>query len=108
MLGPWAVSGAAVTIGEKALADDAWKTRTLERLASDAKRLDGLLVNAGLEIAGGTALYRLTRSANAAALFERMGRAGILVRRFAEEPSWLRWGLPADETAWRRLGAALA
>ena len=32
-LGPWAVSGPAVAIGEKALADDGWKSRALERLA---------------------------------------------------------------------------
>jgi cobalamin biosynthetic protein CobC len=30
------------------------------------------------------------------------------VRRFAEQPAWLRFGLPADEGAWRRLRAALA
>jgi cobalamin biosynthesis protein CobC len=108
MLGPWAVSGPAVAIGEKALADGAWKQQALERLSSDAKRLDELLIKTGLEIAGGTALYRLTRSQNASELFNRLGRAGILVRRFTEGPTWLRWGLPADEDAWRRLQDALA
>jgi cobalamin biosynthetic protein CobC len=107
MLGPWAVSGPAVAIGEKALADSEWKKRTLERLASDAKKLDGLLIKAGLEIAGGTSLYRLTRSQTAGELFNRLGRAGIMVRRFAEEPTWLRWGLPANEGAWQRLGETL-
>jgi cobalamin biosynthetic protein CobC len=107
-LGPWAVSGPAVAIGEKALADDEWKRRTLERLAADAKRLDELLAKADLEIIGGTPLYRLTRSQDASDMFNRLGRAGILVRRFVEEPSWLRWGLPANEDEWRRLGAALA
>ncbi len=107
VLGPWAVSGPAVAIGEKALADGEWKKRALERLASDAKELDGLLTGAGLEIAGGTSLYRLTRSPGAGELCDRLGRAGILVRRFAEQPSWVRWGLPANEAAWQRLRAAL-
>lgn len=107
MLGPWAVAGPAVAIGEQALADGEWKRRTLERLASGAKRLDELLVDAGLEIAGGTPLYRLTRSRNAGDLFSRLGRAGVLVRRFTEEPTWLRWGLPAGENEWQRLSVAL-
>jgi cobalamin biosynthetic protein CobC len=107
-LGPWAVSGPAVAIGEKALADDQWKRRTLERLAADAKRLDEMLAKADLEIVGGTPLYRLTRSQDAGDMFNRLGRAGILVRRFTEEPMWLRWGLPANEDAWRRLQNAIA
>jgi len=37
-----------------------------------------------------------------------LGNAGILVRRFAEQPTWLRFGLPGDEAAWRRLETALA
>ena len=108
MLGPWAVSGPAVAIGEKALADGEWKRRTLEHLAADARRLDDVLVKARLAIVGGTSLYRLTRSQDARDMFDRLGRAGILVRRFAEEPAWLRWGLPANEDEWRRLGATLA
>jgi cobalamin biosynthetic protein CobC len=107
VLGPWAVSGPAMEIGAKALADGAWKRQTIERLASYTKRLDGLLTETGLEITGGTSLYRLTRSQGADELFDRLGRAGILVRRFAEHPSWLRWGLPANKDAWRRVSAAL-
>jgi cobalamin biosynthesis protein CobC len=107
MLGPWAVSGPAVAIGRQALADGEWRRQTLERLASGVKRLDQILVKAGLDIAGGTSLYRLTRSADAGDVFDRLGHAGILVRRFAEEPGWLRWGLPADDSAWRRLSTTL-
>ena len=103
MLGPWAVAGPALFIGEKALADGAWKQQTLARLAEAATRLDEMLTGAGLEVVGGTSLYRLTRSPDAAQLFAHLGRAGILVRRFSEEPTWLRWGLPRDENEWRRL-----
>jgi cobalamin biosynthesis protein CobC len=30
------------------------------------------------------------------------------VRRFAEAPAWLRFGLPGIEEAWQRLATALA
>jgi cobalamin biosynthesis protein CobC len=108
LLGPWAVSGPAVFIGEKALADTSWKNRMLEHLADAARRLDSVLAGSELEIVGGTSLYRLTRSPNAQQLFNHLGHAGILVRRFAEHPTWLRWGLPDGEVAWQRLSAALA
>ena len=65
------------------------------------------LIDAGLEIAGGTSLFRLVRTPAAAALADHLGRAGIVVRRFAEAPASLRFGLPADEAAWQRLTAAL-
>ena len=87
-LGPWAVAGPALFIGEKALADGAWKLQTLTRLIEAAARLDRLLTKAGLEIVGGTSLYRLTRSPDAAQLFAQLGRAGILVRRFSQERSF--------------------
>jgi cobalamin biosynthetic protein CobC len=107
MLGPWAVSGPAIEIGQQALADEEWTRRTRERLGADAMRLDELLAKAGLDIIGGTSLYRLTQSDEASELFDRLGRAGILVRRFSDQPTWLRWGVPAGDRDWQRLSAAL-
>lgn len=107
-LGPWAVSGPAILIGEKALADASWKERMIERLAEASQRLDCLLTGSGLEILGGTSLYRLTRSSSAHDLFNHLGRAGIVVRRFVEDSTWLRWGLPQSEEDWQRLSAALS
>ena len=107
VLGPWAVAGPAIEIGKAALGDSEWRQQTLSRLTTDAKRLDELLAGAGLTVVGGTPLYRLTESSNAAEWFDRLGRAGILVRRFAEKPSWLRWGLPDNEHAWQRLTRTL-
>ena len=85
----------------------AGRRRCARSLARDAARLDGLLTEAGLEIAGGTSLFRLVHTPAAAALADHLGRAGIVVRRFAEAPTSLRFGLPADEAAWQRLAAAL-
>jgi cobalamin biosynthetic protein CobC len=108
VLGPWAVSGPAIAIGELALADEAWHETTRARLAATASRLDEVLSGAGLEVAGGTSLFRLVRTPAARELFDRLGGAGIYVRRFAEQPTWLRLGLPASEPQWVRLAAALA
>jgi len=107
-LGPWAVSAPALAVGAEALADIAWIDRTRRRLAKAAGRLDAMLSAAGLDIVGGTSLFRLAQTSAAAALFDHLGRAGILVRRFPEHPAWLRFGLPGNAQAWRRLGAALA
>jgi cobalamin biosynthesis protein CobC len=107
LLGPWAVSGLAIAIGETALADTAWIAAARARVAGEAKRLDQLLRDCGLQVVGGTSLFRLVRTPTAAALYDQMGRAGVLVRRFEEHPHWLRFGLPSDEPAWERLPEAL-
>lgn len=106
-LGPWPVSGPALRVGLDALQDWDWIRDMRVSLANAARRLEELLASAGLEIVGGTELFCLVRGANAESLFERLGRAGIFVRRFAEEPSWLRFGLPGPEAHWRRLEDAL-
>ena len=107
-LGPWAVSGPALAIGAQALADRAWIDTTRSRLADAANRLDAILRRAGLDIVGGTTLFRLAHSRAAKALFEHLGRAGIFVRRFPDHPAWLRFGLPAAERDWQRLQSAMA
>ena len=106
-LGPWPVSGAALAVGRAALADADWREKARGLLAQAVLRLETLLAKAGLEIVGGTFLFRLVRTKDAAELFQRLGQAGIIVRRFAEHPSWLRFGLPGTEAEWQRLGAAL-
>jgi cobalamin biosynthesis protein CobC len=108
MLGPWAVSGPALAIGTGALADAAWIRKTRGRLEGSAKKLDDLLTKSGLDIIGGTTLFRLVRANAARELFDHLGRAGILMRRFPERADWLRFGLPANAQAWRRLQIALA
>lgn len=107
MLGPWAVSGPAIAIGQRALADTAWIHAMRERLDGDARRLDAVLAVAGMEIIGGTSLFRLVRTPAADRLFHHLGRAGILVRRFPEHPDWLRFGVPGNDVAWDRLRQAV-
>jgi cobalamin biosynthesis protein CobC len=106
-LGPWAVSGPAIAIAEHALADYAWIEATRGKLAGAAAKLDRLLADAGIEVVGGTSLFRLTRSSSASQIFRQLGNAGIIVRAFHEHPTWLRFGIPRD-TDWDRLHARLA
>jgi cobalamin biosynthetic protein CobC len=108
LLGPWAVSGPALAVGAEALADRAWIDTTRRDLATAAARLDAILSGAGLGIEGGTALFRLARTRDADALFQHLGRAGILTRIFPDHAAWLRFGLPASEPDWRRLQIAMA
>jgi cobalamin biosynthetic protein CobC len=107
-LGPWAVSGPALAVGAKALADAIWIERTRRRMEKAASRLDAMLVGSGLDIVGGTSLFRLVRTPAAHSLFNHLGRAGIWVRAFLDHAEWLRFGLPANEAEWRRLNGAMA
>ncbi len=106
-LGPWAVSGPAITAGCTALADTAWRRAAAGARAADAARLNRMIARAGGRIVGGTALFRTAAFADAPGLFRRLGEAGIFVRRFAEAPERLRFGLPADKAAWCRLSRIL-
>ena len=107
-LGPWSVSTPAARLGLRALGDRAWIDATRRRLAERAAALDVLLLKAGFTVIGGTVLFRLVDSPRAPAVFERLARAGIAVRRFAGQPRRLRFGLPGQPADWARLEAALA
>jgi cobalamin biosynthesis protein CobC len=67
-----------------------------------------MLREAGMTVAGGTLLFRLGESREAASLYQRLGEGGILVRTFDYRPDWLRFGIPGGEEEWRRLSAALS
>jgi cobalamin biosynthesis protein CobC len=106
-IGPWAVSGPAIEIGRRALADEVWLEATVTRLHAESDRLDALLRSAGFEIVGGTPLFRLAARRDASSWFERLARAGILTRPFPAKPDWLRFGIPHSPVDWDRLSAAL-
>ena len=105
-LGPWTVSGPAIAIGERALADTVWMDATRKRLAAAAEQFDRMLGEHDVEVVGGTSLFRLARTSRAEELFRRLGGAGIVARAFREQPTWLRFGLPS-EADWDRLRSRL-
>lgn len=103
-IGPWAVSGPAIEIGTRALNDQNWATQTRTRLATDAARLDALL---NLPVVGGTTLFRLYDTPDAAALQTRLARHHIWTRIFPYSTRWIRFGLPGTPDHWSRLQSAL-
>lgn len=107
-MGPWCCSGPALQIGAAALCDHAWAEATRAALARQAARLDAILRNAGLELIGGTALYRLTRHREAARIHAALAQQQIWCRRFDWADDLLRFGLPPDDAALDRLAAALS
>lgn len=107
-LGPWAVSGPALAIGAAALADQGWGAAMRRRLAEESRALDAALAETGVEIIGGTSLYRLIRHPRAAALHAALAAEHVWVRRFDWADDLLRFGLPPDPDSLERLRAVLA
>ncbi len=105
-IGPWAVSGPALSLGTQALRDEAWATETRARLAEDAKRLDALLLAYGAEVAGGTDLFRLYNVDDAAVWQGKLAQSHVWSRIFPYSKTYLRLGLPAPDR-WDQLEAAL-
>ena len=106
-LGPWAVSGPALSIGTAALDDRPWRDEAARARAADAARLDRLIARGGGSPVGGTRLFRTADFPDGPALYARLGAAGIAVRRFPGRPGRLRFGLPAGKAAWCRLARVL-
>lgn len=107
LAGPWALAGPARWVARQALADRAWQAATAERLQADGARLAALL---GRHFEGVVAnpLFAWVPKPDAAALADALARSGILLRHFAPpDHAGLRCGLPADESQWQRLAAAL-
>ncbi len=107
MAGPWPVSGAAIVIGQAALADRAWQASTTARLHEDAARMDAIARAAGWSLVGGGHLFRLYETPDAVAAQDRLARAHIWSRIFPWHDRWLRLGLPGAPTEWDRLQKVL-
>jgi len=106
-LGPWAVSGPALTIGQRALSDVSWIGDHRHQLRQQAEVFDTLLAGAGFKRIGGTALFRLVRHPKAADLYEALAREGVLTRVFLEIPGALRIGLPGNREQLERFETTL-
>jgi len=105
-LGPWAVSGAAIEVASRALADAPWRSEAAHRLDIAVLRMDTALQEAGFAAPSGTRLFRLVGADDAPRRFGILGRAGVFVRRFEERPTLLRFGLPG-EALWSRVEQAI-
>lgn len=105
-LGPWAVSGPALTIAAGLMSQDCTPIRRTigERKAG----LDQVLTGAGLRTVGGTALFALVEHEQAVEMHDWLCNRHVLVRAFDYDRRWLRFGLAPDAAADRRLAEALA
>lgn len=106
-LGDWPVSGPALSLGLRALQDEAWQVATREKLRSQAEKLDACFAERGFDVIGGTSLFRLVARPHVRQTFESLANAGILVRPFDYEPTWLRFGIPKTDEQNSRLSRAL-
>ncbi|TCU40023.1 threonine-phosphate decarboxylase CobD [Rhizobium azibense] len=104
-LGPWAVSGPALSIAASLLRSDT--APIIRRIAERQHALEGVLKGAGLETAGGTRLFSLVKDSLAGRIHTHLCRHHILVRKFDYAPEWLRFGLAPDFAADNRLAVAL-
>lgn len=105
-LGPWQVSGPALSVGTKALQDFGWADETRQSLTKDAARLDEVMARTGASIVGGIPLFRLYHVADAAALQRHLAQHHVWSRIFPYSHNWIRLGLPAPDR-WAQLEAAL-
>lgn len=105
--GPWAVSGPALHVGACAMADRAWADDTIVHHAEAALRLDRIALAAGWRPAGGTHLFRLYDTGDAAAAQDRLAQDRIWSRLFPYCDRWLRLGIPGSHAEWDRLVSAV-
>lgn len=105
--GPWAVSGPALEIGNKALRDIAWITKTRAWIIKQSEKQMAMLAGYGMEPAGNGGLFVQTRHGRSAEIFEQLSASHILVRKFSERQDFLRFGLCANKRQMERLAAGL-
>jgi len=105
-LGPWQISGPALEIGATALEDVDWASQTRTDLSQSANRLDTLMQNEGAIPCGGTSLFRLYETEDAAAWQNKLAEHHIWSRIFPYSKTWLRLGLPPSDR-WAQLENAL-
>lgn len=105
MAGPWPVAGVAIEIGIRALQDRNWAEQTRLRLAGEVARLDAIAVRIGWQPLGGTPLFRLYDTPDAATAQAHLARHQIWARIFPYSQTWIRLGLPGTADEWARVAA---
>ncbi len=107
MIGPWAVSGPALVLADKALRDEAAIVTIKADLKQRRARLEAMFAKFEIQVLGGTDLFVLARHFQAPWIHKSLCEQHILVRKFSYQADWLRFGFPADDAGFERLEAAL-
>ena len=106
--GPWPVCGPALEIGATALADIVWATTSTARLMNEINLMDLSARQAGWEVVGGTCLFRLYATPDAAKAQAKLAQNRIWSRIFPYSSTWVRIGMPGSQAEWNRYAKALA
>lgn len=106
-LGPWTVSTPALKLGISALGDHAWACAMRSTLIKRSDLLDEICTKHGLELIGGSSLYRLFSSQHSLALHRHLAERRIWTRIFSYSDTYLRLGVPMTDDQLSRLEHAL-
>ena len=106
-LGPWAVSGPALTIGATCYSNDVLRSQITRTIQRNSKAQRKVFSAAALNVIADTGLFYLVEHTAANTLYDRLARKHILTRVFADNPTWLRLGLCKNNDERARLAAAL-
>ncbi|MDE3059969.1 MAG: pyridoxal phosphate-dependent class II aminotransferase [Pseudomonadota bacterium] len=104
-LGPWPISTIACHILPQMLKDTAWIDSTRRKLAEESAAWRNILAQY-FTVIGHTPLFTLIETPEAERWHDYLASRGILIRRFATQPNWLRFGLPMQSRI-ERLRTAL-
>lgn len=105
-IGPWPISSPSRYIATQALKDRGWQKTTNENLNKKSQHLKEQLKNNKLLTAGGCSLFQWVKHPNASQIFQYLAKQGVLVRYFKDSSS-IRFGLPENDKAWKKLDIAL-
>jgi cobalamin biosynthesis protein CobC len=108
MLGPWAVSGPALMLAEKAYGDAPAIAQIKADLKARRARLEAIFAKVEMQVLGGTDLFVLARHFQATWIHKALCEKHILVRKFTYQADWLRFGMPGDDVGFERLETALS
>ena len=109
-LGPWALSHPARFVMAHALANNVWQQKNRLVLNADRQRLSNLVSAVGLPALGHCDLFVYCPHPKAVTIADALAKQAVLIRCFMgslNQPSALRFGLPAGEEQWRHLETVL-
>ncbi len=106
LLGPWPLSNPSRFVCTHALQNNIWQQETSQQLQQQSQRLNALLNQHQLQPSGCTNLFQWVQTDQALQIHQHLAERAVFTRFFSQ-PASLRFGLPANEAAWKRLESAL-
>jgi cobalamin biosynthesis protein CobC len=108
MMGPWPVSGPALSIAADLMPDRVKVAAVREAIRVRHRETRDVLDRTGLPIIGDGGLFLLVQHPAASEIYAHLCRQHVLVRAFDYRRHWLRFGLAKDASEAQRLVDALS